>query len=523
MKTNLVEVKNSLTKKLIINFFIICTLVGVILSSLSYYRSKQYIWNLFSRITTSCSISVSHMLYGAPINDYLNHRQMDSYNYYFEILKDFASSFNLKYLYVYVPDLKNNRLIPVFGVVGKTGEPIENFELGKSPENLKLNKEVMKMYATKQQKLTLEMDNEYGHVLTGYSTIFDKNDEPIAIVGADIEFSYLTKRLLKDCLLFFVFIFFALLILYALSIFYIQKTFIKPILHLSGEMTKFIYHDIYASEPITLSTDDEINIIANLCNSMVIEKKRIASELDIAKKIQLSSLPRIFPPYPEHNEFEIFADIKTAKEVGGDFYDFFFVDKDNFVFLIADVCGKGVPAALFMMEVKSLLKNILKSKVSIEDAITKANHEICENNKQNYFVTLFIAMVNIATGEISFVNAGHNAPLLKRANGGFEYIESDRNIVLGVFKGHEYKKTEDKLEKGDMLFLYTDGVTEAMNEAQELYGEERLQNILNEKSNLNIEEVIKELEKDILKHSQNVEQSDDITTLIFKYNGDEEN
>lgn len=519
MNTNLTEVKNSLAKKLFVNFFIICAIVGIILTSFSYYRSKQYVWNVFSRITTSCAISVSHMLHDAPIDDYIHHKQMKSYNYYYEILKDFASSFGLKYLYVYIPDIKNNRLIPVFGVVGETGEPIENFSLGDIPENLKLNDEVIRMYATDEQKLTLEMNNEFGHVLTGYSKILDKHDNPIAIVGADIEFSYIVKKLIKDCAIFFISIFFALLILYILGIFYIRKTFIDPILQLSTEMTKYFHHDVYDATPITLNTDDELNIIASLYNNMAAEKKRIENELDIAQKIQISALPRIFPPYPDRKEFDIFANMTTAKEVGGDFYDFFFIDKNNFAFLIADVCGKGVPAALFMMEVKSVLKNTLKSGVSIDEAISEANREICENNKQNFFATAFIAVVDILTGDISYVNAGHNLPLLKRIDGTFEYLETEQNLVLGIMNGFEYKKTQNKLNKGDMLFLYTDGVTEAMDDNSALYGEERLKNVLNKNSDIKLDEIITELEKDIKIHSQNTEQSDDITTLIFKYNG----
>lgn len=521
MSTNLVEVKHSLTKKLIINFLIICTLAGTILTALTYYRTKNYIWSLFSRITTSCSVSISHMFHdiNAPIYDYINHKQMDLYESQLEILKDFAKSFNLKYLYVYIPDIKNNKIIPVFGIVGQTGEPIPNFKIGEPPENLELNDKVLNMFLTKQEKLTLEMNNEYGHVITGYSPIFDKDRTPIAIVGADIDFNYLMRRLLKDCSFFFVFIFIALSLLYLLGIYFIQLTFIKPILQLSTQMTQYFHHDIYEATPITLTTNDEINIIANLCNNMALEKKRIENELDIAKKIQLSSIPRVFPAFPERKDFDVFADITTAKEVGGDFYDFFFIDKDIFVFLIADVCGKGVPAALFMMEVKSVLKNHIKSGIPIDEAITSANKEICENNKQNFFVTVFFAVMDLTTGKISFVNAGHNYPLIKRVNGEFEYYKSENNLPLGIMDGFEYQKTEENLYNGDMIFLYTDGVTEAMNESEKLYGEENLKNTLNNNKNLNIQEVISEVENDVKRHSQNTEQSDDITTLIFRYNG----
>ena len=283
-------------------------------------------------------------------------------------------------------------------------------------------------------------------------------------------------------------------------------------------MTHYLRHEIYDVSPISLSTDDEINIIANLCNNIAYERKRIENELNIAKKIQDSSLPKIFPPYPEHKEFDIFADITTAKEVGGDFYDFFFVDKDKFAFLIADVCGKGVPAALFMMEVKSVLKNCIKMSIPLDEAITTANREICEDNKQNFFVTVFAAVINIRTGDISFVNAGHNSPLIKQAGKQFEYYETKRNLVLGIMDDFVYQKTDDKLNKDDLLFLYTDGITEAKNESDNLYGEERLKETLNGFNGLTIEEIIRGIENNVEDYSKNVEQSDDITELIFKYN-----
>ncbi|MBQ3311492.1 serine/threonine-protein phosphatase [bacterium] len=523
MKTDLAEVKNSLAKKLIINFLIICTVTGIILTSLSYHNSKKYIWKLFSRIATSCAISTADTLYDAPINDYLHHKKMESYDYYLNILKNFAKAFGLKYLYVYVPDIKTDKLIPVFGVMGESGKPIDNFSLGEPPENLRLNKNVVNMFLTKQRKLTLEMNNEYGHVLTGYSTIIDKNGNAVAIVGADIDFNYLMRKLLKDCSLIFTLIFSTLSILYFLGIFYIQKTFIKPILQLSTEMTKYLHQDIYNSKnPITLSTDDELNIIANLCNGMALEKKRIENELNIAKTIQSSSLPTVFPPYPDNKEFDIFANMVTAKEVGGDFYDFFFVDKDNFVFLVADVSGKGIPAALFMMEIKTLTKNIVKTGIPIDQAITKVNHKICKNNKENFFVTMFLASINLKTGNISFVNAGHNPPLLKRTGSEFEYFKINENVVLGIVDDYEYQKKEDKLNKNDLLFLYTDGVTESVNDSNTLYGEENLKNTLNIFRNFQIEEIISNLENNLSEYAQNAEQNDDITTLIFKYNGDTE-
>jgi sigma-B regulation protein RsbU (phosphoserine phosphatase) len=459
------------------------------------------------------------MLYDAPIQDFLNGQKQDLYKTYFEEMKKFTKAFDLKYFYVYVPDIENDKLIPVIGIDGETGKSIENYNLGEPLQNIRLNPLVVNMYVNKGKRLAIEMNNEFGHVFTGYSTIMDKNGNPIAVMGADFDYQYLLVELIRDCSIIFFFIFFALLIMYFLGIFFIQKTFIKPILHLSTELSRYFTHGADETGSISLSTNDELNIIADLCNGMALEKKRIENELNIAKKIQMSVLPMVFPPFPNSKEFDVFADISTAKEVGGDFYDFFFVGVDRFVFLIADVCGKGVPAALFMMQAKSLLANMLQTGMDIEDAVNKVNGQICENNKESYFVTAFIASINLSTGDISFVNCGHNTPLIKRANGEFEYIETKRNIVLGITDGYKYKKTDDKLNKDDLMYLYTDGVTEAMNKTDALYGEEKLKTVLNTSKDAKIEDIIKNVENDVAEFSKDTEQSDDITSLIFKYNG----
>ena len=518
MNINFKEVKNSLAKKLLINFLIICTISGVLMSVLYYFHAKLHIWNLFSRVATSCAISGANMLHNAPIDDFLNGRKKDLYKKYYDEMKNITESFNLRYFYVYVPDMKNDKLIPIVGIDGQTGLPIENFNLGE-PLNLKLNPDVVNMFTTNQKRLAIEMNNEFGHVFTGYSTVTDKNDKPLAIIGADIDYQHIMYKLIKDCSLIFLFIFFALLVLYSLGIFYIQKTFIKPILFLSTNLSNYLSQESSEINPITLNTNDELNLIANLCNGMALEKKRIENELNIANKIQMSALQMVFPPFPNSREFDIYADISTAKEVGGDFYDFFYVGVNQFVFLIADVCGKGVPAALLMMQTKSLLANILQTGAPLKYAIDEVNRKICENNKENFFITAFIASVNLSTGEASFINAGHNPPLIKRADGGFEYVKTERNLVLGIMGDYEYKATAAKFNKNDLMFLYTDGVTEAMNEEDEFYGEERLANTLNTLKDDKMEDILENLKKDVAGFCKDTEQSDDITTLIFKYKG----
>ncbi len=251
------------------------------------------------------------------------------------------------------------------------------------------------------------------------------------------------------------------------------------------------------------------------------EKEHIVSELNIAKNIQSSSLPSVFPAFPERNEFDIFASMEPAKEVGGDFYDFYFIDENNLVFLIADVSGKGVPAALFMMTVKTLINNLSEMGYEPEKLIEIINKKICETNKQGFFVTMLLCITNVKTGKTSIINCGHNLPLIKRQNGKYEYLKLESNIVLGVFADSEFEIYNTIVNPGDIIYTYTDGVTESTNTNNEMYGEERLYDCLNSIESDDVMTIAQDVKASVKEFADGVLQSDDITMLIFKYNGNQ--
>ena len=249
------------------------------------------------------------------------------------------------------------------------------------------------------------------------------------------------------------------------------------------------------------------------------EQEKIESELQIAQEIQLSALPNTFPAYPERNEFDIYASMLPAKVVGGDFYDFYFIDPNNFMFLVADVSGKGIPAALFMMTTKTMINNISQGGFKPKELIEKINRKVCQNNKQGFFVTMLMGIINIRTGKITLINCGHNPPLLKRRNGNFEYMDLPTNIVLGVYADFQFEIYEDKFYPNDKIFLYTDGVTEAVNAEDEQYGENTLQDTLNNFKNCDIKTIATQLKDSVSAFTSGAAQSDDITMLAFEYMG----
>lgn len=247
------------------------------------------------------------------------------------------------------------------------------------------------------------------------------------------------------------------------------------------------------------------------------EKERIGAELNVATQIQADMLPRIFPAFPERKEFDIYATMNPAKEVGGDFYDFFLIDEDHLAVVIADVSGKGVPAALFMVIAKTLIKNHAQNRETPGSVFTQTNAQLCEGNDAGLFVTAWMGVLEISTGQFVYVNAGHNPPLLKHAGGGYEWLKSRPGFVLAGMEGIRYRENSLQMEPGDCLYLYTDGVTEATNEKQELFGEIRLQTVLNETPDLPVDRLLQKVKQSIDTFAGEAEQFDDITMLGLEY------
>ncbi|MBQ3044933.1 MAG: SpoIIE family protein phosphatase [Clostridia bacterium] len=267
---------------------------------------------------------------------------------------------------------------------------------------------------------------------------------------------------------------------------------------------------------------NDINTTVNTLKKYISEAEaRIDAELAFAKAIQHSALPSVFPPYPNRNEFDISAAMHTAKEVGGDFYDFYFIDEDTLAFLVADVSGKGIPAAMFMMQSKTLLKSYAESGMSVEEIFTNANEKLCEGNDAGMFVTAWMGLLNTKTGLVTFANAGHNPPLIKHADGSFTYLKTRPGFVLAGMEGIRYRKNEYQLEKGDVIYLYTDGVTEAMNTENELYGENRLLEVLNKNAASDTQAICDAVKADVDLFAGESPQFDDITMLCLKFNGED--
>ena len=272
--------------------------------------------------------------------------------------------------------------------------------------------------------------------------------------------------------------------------------------------------DVRSNEEFSSLSDDINSTVSTLKRYIAEAAARIDKELEYAKQIQLSALPTNFP---NNEDFGIYAQMIAAKEVGGDFYDFYKLNDTTVAFLAADVSGKGIPAAMFMMTAKTIIKDLAESGMAVNDIFTKANEKLCQSNESGMFVTAWMGILDLTTGNVKFANAGHNPPLLKRADGSFEYLKTRAGFVLAGMEGVCYRVGEITLNKGDRLFLYTDGVPEATNADNKLYGEDRLLSFMDKNASLEATELLPLLKADIDEFVGDAPQFDDITMLMLDY------
>ena len=319
---------------------------------------------------------------------------------------------------------------------------------------------------------------------------------------------------------------------------YLSEQLIKPVTKITEEASRFARENKTATKKLTESIrgQDEIGVLAQSIDRMeeqitdyvqhltevTAEKERISTELNVARRIQADMLPSVFPAFPDHDDFDIFASMTPAKEVGGDFYDFFLVDDDHLAMVMADVSGKGVPAALFMVITKTLIKNRAQMGDSPAEILYHVNNQLCDGNETEMFVTVWMAILELSTGKGVAVNAGHEHPVLCRGGGRYELVVYRHSTAVAAMEGLMFREHSFELHPGDRLFVYTDGVPEATNAKNELFGTERMLEALNRDPSAAPEEQLKAVRESVDEFVGEAPQFDDMTMLSFCYNGPSE-
>lgn len=403
-------------------------------------------------------------------------------------------------------------------------------------------KDSEKIYSTGERS-----DNYfYSHSAFGYNTsaiipIKDDSGKVRAILGIELTMQTLNKARMQYIVFVSVAGGLATILFAFISLIYVRKNIVDPIKLIKQENAAFVGNQnetVLSDKLEKIKTGDEIEEVAHSIYKMqndiigyisnitkiTAEKERIGAELNVATQIQADMLPSIFPAFPERKEFDIYATMTPAKEVGGDFYDFFLIDDDHLAMVMADVSGKGVPAALFMVIAKTLIKNHAQlGEYSPSKVLMSANEQLCEGNEAELFVTVWLAILEISTGKGKAANAGHEHPTLRRKDGKFELIQYRHSPAVATMEGIRFKEHDFELHPGDSLFVYTDGVAEATNANNELYGCERMIDALNENPDAAPKEMLANVKRSVDAFVGDAPQFDDITMLGLTYFGAEGN
>ena len=374
---------------------------------------------------------------------------------------------------------------------------------------------------------------EYGWLVSAAYPIYTSDGEVAAFGCVDISMNAIKAESRAFSIMLFIITIAIGLILTVIYILAIKRAVVSPINKLADAATSYVKNDNEAGfKDIEITTGDEIeslsdamkkmeqdikDYIANL-TAVTAEKERIGAELNVATQIQADMLPRIFPTFTGKKEYELFASMDPAKEVGGDFYDFFIIDDTHLGLVVADVSGKGVPAALFMVIAKTLIKNRAMMGGTPGEVLAYANDQLCEGNDAELFVTVWFAIIDVTTGKGIAANAGHEHPAIRRAGGEFELSIYKHSVAVATMEGIKFREHEFELGHGDTLFCYTDGVTEATDAHNVLFGNDRLLEALNKDPDANAEQICKNVKESINEFVGEAPQFDDITMLCVKFN-----
>ena len=379
----------------------------------------------------------------------------------------------------------------------------------------------------------------YGWVCTSGVPVKNSAGETVCFVLADITLDEMSVGMNRFVLQYVVAILIVMILMAFVFTRYMKKKLVDPINEIAAAAGQYAADKKSGAQVtdhfamLNIRTGDEIENLSNIMADMerdlsefeedlaraAAEKERIGMELSLATRIQADMLPNVFPAFPERGEFDVYATMQPAKEVGGDFYDFFFVDDDHLALVMADVSGKGVPAALFMMVSKILVKNYCRTGLSPAAVLQAVNEQICSNNRMELFVTVWLGVIDLRTGQMTAANAGHEYPMVKSPDGDFEVYKDKHCFVVGGMSGIKYKEYELQLEPGSKLFLYTDGVVESTNLSNDQFGMERAVKALNKAKDRDPQGILKAVDDAVSTFVGTADQFDDITMLCFEYFG----
>ena len=530
------KIKFPLSRKIALLVIAFVLLLNSLVIVISYNHYKREMFEDYARFTMDIAAVAASQLNPDKFDMYLETGKKDAeYEQAFEVLCDIQQNGGVEYLYVVKPGLQEVWYIldtdPSEGALPLGyHEPYYAGAFAANSAKMVRGEAVEPMVS----------NEEFGWLMSVYYPMRTSEGSPAGYVGVDI----LMNDVMEDLHSFALQMVSLMIVLTAAlscALIYISsKTVAEPIRKLSAAAGQLVDSEHARSsigtdifKQLTIRSNDEVgalyeslaqmeedmNTYIRDLLSVTAENERITTELSLATRIQADMMPNIFPPFPERNEFDIFASMKPAREVGGDFYDFFLVDNDHLCMVMADVSGKGVPAALFMMASKIVLASYAMMGLSASEILNKANQALCANNQEEMFVTVWIGILEISTGKLTAANAGHEYPTLRHQDGKFELVKDRHGFVIGGMAVARYQAYELQLEPGSKLFVYTDGVPEATNGEGRMFGTERMLTALNEDPGASPDQILKNVNSAVSAFVDKAEQFDDLTMLCLDYKG----
>ncbi len=530
------KTRKSLSQRITVQLAVLMALMAVLVTSISYLALRATYLNLYSEKAQDLARSLAAEVDGDKVENYVITGETDEYYDWLKSEFDRVKSKFTGIQYVYLAYPEQDRFIYV----------VEGFAEGDDMSQICSLGDVYEYEATEYEhllpdieagrastELILGQDVGYGASVSAWAPVFDSSGRVVGIVEADCSLSNLNAVVRAHALRIVGVLLLCIFAVLALDILILRRNVSEPV----GQLTSLV--NSYANQAIAepkLRYDDELQWLAGSFAEMTrridaytaevervtAEKERIGAELNVATKIQADMLPRIFPPFPDRKELDLYASMTPAKEVGGDFYDFFLIDDDHLAMVIADVSGKGVPAALFMVIAKTLIKNRAQMGGTPAGILHDVNEQLSEGNEAELFVTVWLAILELSTGKGMAANAGHEHPAVRRGDGTFELVKYRHSPALATMGGMKFREHEFTLAPGDCLFVYTDGVTEATNADKKLFGEEKLTEALNRDPAAKPKELLQSVKQAIDEFVGDAVQFDDITMLCLHYAGPEE-
>ena len=533
--------KNSIVFKSLIGIILVLVIFSTIVSIIGYNGFTDSLMEQYADGSFRTAAAAELYLDLDRFEDYVNSGgETYEYRAAHDVIEALCNSTGSTFIYVIIPDVTDYEHITfIFSTINhESSYTCYDFGYVRKTTNNDYKNKYRNLYENVSDKEMVIRDSagiETDRHITAMKALRDSSGEFKGILCVQRQLTGLSEaraRYLMKVTLALVITSIVVIIVQAL---YLNYTILRPFRKIEQEADRFASDNIKPETPLSkqIRSRDEIGVLASSIDAMeeqivnyvdnltkvTSEKERLSTELSLASKIQAAMIPNTFPAFPNNKDFDVYASMIPAREVGGDFYDFFLIDNDHLCMVIADVSGKGVPAALFMMATKIMLANFAKMGKSPGEILSAANEAICANNKEEMFVTVWLGIIELSTGRLVSANAGHEYPIVKSAQGGYEIVKDKHGFVIGGLSGMVYKEHETILEPGAKLFLYTDGVPEATDASGKMFGLERLIDTLNAAKDAAPDGIIENVGKAVDEFVSGAEQFDDLTMLSFVYNG----